>query len=101
MSTNPRLTDADYAELAADYAANPITADEVIGVVSVNPAHLRMGRPAKGAERKGNTKALPVRFPDPIRNELYHRVEIGESDSAAELVRVAVAEYFENHPAKA
>ncbi|MFL0239282.1 hypothetical protein [Mycobacterium sp. SMC-17] len=39
--TKRRLTDADYAELAADYAANPITADEVIDVVAVNPDHLR------------------------------------------------------------
>lgn len=36
-----RLTDAEYAELAADYAANPVTADEVVGAVSINPAHLR------------------------------------------------------------
>lgn len=99
MSKRTRLTDADYADLADDYATNPITADEVIGVVSVNPAHLRMGRPAKGAERKGNTPALPVRFPQPIREELDRRVDRGESDSAAELIRVAVAEYFENHPA--
>lgn len=41
LMTKRRLTDADYAELAADYAANPITADEVIDVVAVNPDHLR------------------------------------------------------------
>jgi len=36
-----RLTDADYAELAADYAANPVRPDEVIGSVRINPSHLR------------------------------------------------------------
>ncbi|GAA4395719.1 hypothetical protein [Tsukamurella soli] len=29
----PRLSDAEYAEMAADYAANPLTPDDVIGPV--------------------------------------------------------------------
>ncbi len=40
----------DNAALAADYAANPITADEVTGVVSVNPAHLTNGEAGSNDE---------------------------------------------------
>jgi hypothetical protein len=36
------FTEAEYAEMAADYAANPPTADEIVSV-EVNPAHLRKG----------------------------------------------------------
>ncbi|MDQ2638258.1 MAG: hypothetical protein M3Y83_15425 [Actinomycetota bacterium] len=92
-----RVTDDEYAEMAADYAANPPTADEVLSV-EVNPALLRKGRPTKGATRSGKTPALPVRLPDSIRVEIAHRVEAGESDSASELIRQAVVEYFDNHP---
>ncbi len=98
MSKHANLTDAEYAELAEDYASNPFTSDEVLDIVAVNPAHLRMGRPAKGKAKTGNTPALPVRLPDPIRSELNARVAAGESASASELVRRAVVEYFENHP---
>ncbi|TDO15017.1 hypothetical protein EV580_3157 [Mycobacterium sp. BK086] len=38
-----RFTDAEYAEMAKDYAENPVTADEVLAV-EVNPAFLRTGR---------------------------------------------------------
>jgi len=97
MSTHTKLTDADYAELAADYAANPITADEIKSI-EIGPGYLAMGRPAKGKAKTGNTPALPVRLPDRIRAELTERVAAGESGSASELVRLAVVEYFENHP---
>jgi len=68
------------------------------GPVELGPAHLRMGRPANGKGKAGNTPALPVRLPDQIRTELNERVKLGESGSASELVRLAVIEYFENHP---
>ncbi len=98
MATNKK-TSADYAEMAADYAENPPTADEVLAV-EVSPAVLRKGRPAKGAQSTGKTPVLPIRFPPEIRSELERRVDAGESDSVSELVRSAVVEYFGNHPAR-
>lgn len=35
-----------------------------------------------------------------IRVEIAHRVKAGEAASASELVRTALVEYFERHPAK-
>jgi hypothetical protein len=96
MTTRKRLTDTDYAEMAKDYAANPPTADEVLAV-EVNPAFLRMGRP-KGNAAKGKTPLLGVRLPEPIRFEVEFRVQNGESKNASELVRLALLEYFANHP---
>lgn len=100
MTAKRRRTPADYESAAADYEAHPPTAAEIRSI-EIGPALIKMGRPAKGSEPKGKTPALSVRFPLPIRNELDRRVDNGESDSAADLVRVAVAEYFENHPAEA
>ncbi|WP_201274426.1 ribbon-helix-helix domain-containing protein [Mycolicibacterium sp. CH28] len=95
--TTRRPTSADYAEMADDYAAYPPTIDEVTSV-EVSPAVLRKGRPAKGAPAVGKTPALPIRLPESIRAEIEHRVQAGESDSAAELIRQAIVEYFDNHP---
>lgn len=52
--TARRLTDVEHAELAADYEANPITADEVLAA-EVNPAFLPTGRPTKAAGKGGKT----------------------------------------------
>jgi Arc/MetJ-type ribon-helix-helix transcriptional regulator len=46
----------------------------------------------------GKTPALPIRLPESIRAEIEHRVQAGESDSASELIRQAIVEYFDNHP---
>ncbi len=95
-----RRTDAEYAEMAKDYEDHPPTTDEVLAV-EVNPAYLRMGRPAKGTTAAGKTPVLAVRLPEPIRVEVTARVEIGESKNASELVRQALVEYFDNHPTPA
>lgn len=99
MSTH-RLTNEEYAEMAADYAAHPPRSEEIVGPIEVNPVYLRKGRPAKDLPRAttGRTPALPVRLPEPIRSEMKNRVEAGETSSESELVRQALIEYFDNHP---
>ena len=97
MTTKHRRTAAEYEAAAADYEANPITADRIRSI-ELGPGYLPVGRPVKGKVKTGNTPALPVRLPDQIRTELNERVKAGESGSASELVRLAVVEYFENHP---
>jgi acetylornithine deacetylase/succinyl-diaminopimelate desuccinylase-like protein len=94
----PRLTDARYAEIADSCEAESPSQDEVRSI-EVDPAVLRSGRPTKGAPTLGKTPVLPIRLPDTIRAELDHRVKAGESDSASELIRRAIVEYFERHPA--
>ena len=69
-----RKSDAEYAEMAADYEANPPTADEMVSV-EMNTALLRTGRPRKGAVSPGRSAVTPVRLPDTIRNELLRRAE--------------------------
>jgi hypothetical protein len=92
-----RLSDAAYAALADSYEAEPVRADEVISV-DLSHAVLRKGRPSKGTPSSGQTPALTIRLPGAIRQELDSRVNTGESDSASELVRQALVEYFANHP---
>ncbi|MCH9761758.1 MAG: hypothetical protein K0U75_14070 [Actinomycetia bacterium] len=97
------LSDKDYADMAADYAANPLRHEEVLGPVEVDPAYLRKGRPLKDPKRRkasGKTPSLAVRLPAAIRDELRERVEDGQSDSESELVRRALVEYFHEHPMK-
>lgn len=91
------FTDDEYAEMADDYAANPITPDEILKV-EVNPAYLRMGRPTKDTESAGKTPALPVRLPPSIRGVMKQHVEAGAVQSESELVRTAIVEYLERHP---
>ena len=43
-----RLTDAEYAEMAADYEATPITASEILSA-EINPDFLPTNRPTKVA----------------------------------------------------
>lgn len=94
--TQPRLTDVEYAELAADYEANPITADEVLAA-EVNPAFLPAGRPTKAAGKGGKTPVMALRLPAALRAEVKQRVAAGESRSEAELIRRALIEYLEVH----
>jgi Arc/MetJ-type ribon-helix-helix transcriptional regulator len=91
-----RLTSAEYEEMADNYAADPITADEIESV-EIDPAYLRNGRPTKGAG-KGKTPVLAIRLPEPLRVEVEYRVKAGESNSISELVRRAVVEYLDRHP---
>jgi hypothetical protein len=98
MTKKRHRTEAEYEELARSYAAEPIRADEVRSV-EIGPALLRMGRPAKGT-RTGKTPPLTIRLPEALRAEIAHRVEAGESGSESELVRRAVIEYVERHPAR-
>jgi hypothetical protein len=66
-----RFTDAEYAEMAADYAATPPTADEIVSM-EVHPVFLRKGRPADG-EVLGKTSGFTVRLPTAVRSELTLR----------------------------
>lgn len=95
-ATSRRLTDVEYAELAADYDANPITADEILSA-EVNPAFLPTGRPTKAASRGGKTPVMALRLPAALRAEVKQRVAAGESRSEAELIRRALIEYLEAH----
>ena len=94
--TPPRLTDVEYAELATDYEANPITTDEILSA-EVNPAFLPTGRPTKAAGKGGKTPVMALRLPAALRAEVKQRVAAGESRSEAELIRRALIEYLESH----
>lgn len=96
MATKRRTSD-EYAEMAADYAANPPTADEVTSL-EVDPAVLRTGRPAKGASTTGRTPVMALRLPTELRDEIRQRVDAGETSSESEFIRRAVVEYLGSHP---
>lgn len=100
-----RLTDAEYAEMAEDYATNPLTADEVVGPLEVNLDHpdvaaavLRAGRPAGGGPAQGRTPTTSVRLPVDIKTRLDQRAAT-EDVKPAEIIRRALVEYLDRHPA--
>ena len=85
-----RITDDEYAEMAADYEANPPVATEVTSV-ELNPAYLPKGRPNKGTPTTGKTPVLAVRLPESLRNELVHSAKV-QGASPSEMVRRAVVD---------
>lgn len=85
-----RITDDEYAEMAADYETNPPTAAEVTSV-GLNPAYLPTGRPNKGTRTTGNTPVLTIRLPESLRNELVHSANV-QGATPSEMVRRAVAD---------
>ncbi|AON97331.1 hypothetical protein BIZ71_gp38 [Gordonia phage Hedwig] len=89
-----RLTDEDYAAMAADYAKHPPTADEVAGEIVVDPAILRTGRPPKSAGGPGKTPTMSVRLPLELRARVDDIAE-AEDVKPAEIIRRAVSEYVE------
>ncbi|TSD96574.1 hypothetical protein FOS14_16070 [Skermania sp. ID1734] len=91
-----RLTDDEYAEMAADYAANPLTADEVLGPVEIDPAVLRTGRPTGTSRARGRTPTTSVRLPEPLRTRLTAQAA-AENVAPAEVIRRALVEYFQAH----
>ena len=91
-----RLTDVEYADMAADYEANPITEDEILAA-ELNPAFLPTGRPTKAAGKGGKTPVMALRLPAALRAEVKQRVAAGESRTEAELIRRALIEYLETH----
>ena len=95
--TTHRPTDADYDAMAADYAANPLRADEVIGPIEHTGAILRMGRPAKDSGA-GKTPSTTVRLPADINVGVDARAA-ADNVKSAEIIRRAVVEYLERHPA--
>ena len=95
--TSRRLTDDEYDEMAADYAANPLRADEVIGPVEHTGAILRMGRPTKDAGT-GKTPSTTVRLPVDIKAGVQACAD-AENVKPAEIIRRAVVEYLQHHPA--
>lgn len=98
ITRKPRLTEAEYAEMAADYAAHPLTTDDVPGPIESTGTIMRMGRPTKISGRGGKTPSTTVRLPQDIREELARRAE-RDGASASEIVRRALAEHFALHPA--
>jgi hypothetical protein len=86
----PQISDDEYAEMAADYEANPPSAAEVTSV-EVNPAYLPKGRPNKGTPTAGNTPVLAIRLPEPLRNELTRSAKI-QGATPSEMVRRAVVD---------
>lgn len=93
-----RFTDDEYAEMAADFEANPPTADEIVGEIEVNHAILRTGRPPKTAPARGKTPTTSVRLPQELRAQL-EAVATAEGVAPAEVIRRAVGEYIERHSA--
>jgi hypothetical protein len=85
-----RITDDEYAEMAADYEANPPTAAEVTSV-ELNPAYLPKGRPNKGTATTGKTPVLAIRLPESLRNELVHSAKV-QGATPSEMVRRAVVD---------
>ncbi|AXH50498.1 RelB-like antitoxin [Gordonia phage Ruthy] len=92
-----RLTDEDYAEMAADYAANPPTADEIAGEVVIDSTILRTGRPPKSAGGPGKTPTTSVRLPVELRARV-ERLAAAEDVKPAEIIRRAVSEYVDKRP---
>jgi hypothetical protein len=85
-----RITDDEYAEMAADYETNPPTAAEVTSV-ELNPAYLPTGRPNKGTRTTGKTPVLAIRLPESLRNELV-RSATAQGATPSEMVRRAVVD---------
>jgi hypothetical protein len=85
-----RITDSEYAEMAADYETNPPTAAEVTSV-ELNPAYLPTGRPNKGTRTTGKTPVLAIRLPESLRNELVHSANV-QGATPSEMVRRAVVD---------
>lgn len=85
-----RITDDEYAEMAADYEINPPTAAEVTAV-ELNPAYLPTGRPHKGTRATGKTPVLAIRLPESLRNELVDSANV-QGATPSEMVRRAVVD---------
>lgn len=92
MSSKRRPTAADYEDMAASYAAEPVRPEEVRSV-TVGPGLLRMGRPTKDTASSGKSPALSTRYPAELREQITTQAET-EGISESELVRKAVAEYI-------
>lgn len=89
-----RLTEREYAALAADYEEHPPTEEEIVGRVQIDPAALRTGRPPKSAPRRGRTPTMSVRLPDELRERLTARADV-EAVTPGEVIRRAIIEYLE------
>lgn len=91
-----RLTDSEYAAMAADYAANPLRGVDVTGSVEMDLAVLRHGRPAGAAGSRGRTPTTSVRLPDTLREQLAAQAS-AENVAPDEVIRRALVEYFQHH----
>lgn len=98
MNAKPRkpLSSADYENMADDYEAHPVRGTEIVGPVELGTTVLRKGRPA--GFRKGKTPGHSVRLPAALGERLAARAEF-EQASQSEVIRRAVAEYLDRHPA--
>src|SRR5690625_4595889 len=85
-----RITDDEYAQMAADYEINPPTAAEVTSI-ELNPAYLPTGRPNKGTRTTGKTPVLAIRLPASLRNELVHSAK-AQGATPSEMIRRAVVD---------
>lgn len=86
----------DYEEMSRAVEAGEYS---VRGAMELG-ATLHMGRPAKDTPPAGKTPGMTVRLPKPIRVEITKRVKAHEAKSESELIRKAVVEYLERHPAR-
>ena len=91
-----RLTEDEYAAMAADYEVSPPTESEIAGPVHVDPSALRKGRPPKDAPRRGRTPTMSVRLPEELRERLAVRAD-AEAVTPGEVIRRAIVEYLERH----
>ena len=88
----------EYEAMADEFEAEPII---VNGPVEQGPGafvKLKDGRPVGRREPSGPTPSVSVRFPAKLRERLDERAAI-EQAPAAEVIRRAVAEYLDRHPA--
>lgn len=92
-----KLTDEDYAEMAADYAVNPPRRDEIDGEITVDRAVLPTGRPAGQSIARGKTPTTSLRLPTETRNAV-NRLAAQTNVKPTEIIRRAVGEYIDRNP---
>lgn len=93
-----RRSDAEYAELQTAFEAgdwHPI-GEPTEGVGS--RITLKGGRPAGRKSPAGNTPTTSVRLPADIKASLDRQADI-ENVKPAEIIRRAIVEYIDRHPA--
>ena len=97
MSTR-RRTDAEYAELQADIEAGAwLPVSEPVAGTGAQVV-LKGGRPAGRKLPSGNTPTTSVRLPVDIKARLNDRAA-AEDVKPAEIIRRALVEYLDRHPA--
>lgn len=94
----PKRTAAEYAAMADEFELNPPKADGPVELGAGAFVKPKDGRPVGRREPAGVTPTVSVRFPAKLREQLDKRAVV-EHAPAAEVIRRAVAEYLDRHPA--